>query len=49
MLVSLLEKPLLRDIEKMHKISVEKSDHVAVKDKNGEYLKIRLNRSTDKL
>jgi len=49
MLVSLIEKPLLRDIEVMHKINVEKSDHQSIRDKNGKFLKVRLNRSTDKL
>ena len=49
MLVSSLEKPLVKDIEKMHRINIEQSDHITVQDKNGEYWKIRLNRSTDKL
>lgn len=48
MLVSPLEWPLVREIEKMHKISIKKSEHIVVQDKEWRFDKVRLNRSTDK-
>ena len=49
MLVSMLERTLLKDIEKMHRINVKQSDYKPIRDKHDEYWKVRLNRSTDKL
>jgi ATP-dependent RNA helicase DeaD len=48
MLVSPLEWPLVKEIEKMHRISIKKSEHIVVHDKEWTFEKIRLNRSTDK-
>ena len=49
MLVSNLEKWLVDDIEKLHRIKIEESDHRLVYDVDWKHVKIRLNRSTDKL
>ena len=49
MLVSWLEKWLVKDIEKLHKIKIDESDHRVVYDVDGKHVKVRLNRSTDKL
>ena len=48
MLVSDLEVPLLRDIEKMHKIRIPHTEEKAAYDREGLYRNLRLNRSTDK-
>jgi len=48
MLVSPLEVPLVRDIERMHNIRIEKSEHLVVQDKMWSYWNLRLDRSTDK-
>ncbi len=48
MLVSPLEKILLRAIEKEHNIKIKKSEHRATRDENKSYKNIKLNRSTDK-
>jgi len=48
MLVSPLEWPLVKEIEKMHKISIKPSEHIVVHDKEWRFDNIRLNRSTDK-
>lgn len=49
MLVSPLERPLLQDIEREHKIKIKESGHVVVKNKDVAYGNVRLNRSTDKM
>ena len=49
MLVSNLEKWLVSDIEKLHRIKIEESDHRLVYDVDWKHVKVRLNRSTDKL
>jgi len=48
MLVSDLEVPLLREIEKIHKIRIPHTEEVAAYDREGLYRNLRLNRSTDK-
>lgn len=48
MLVSPLEWPLVKEIEKMHNIKIQKSEHIVVSDREWRFEKIRLNRSTDK-
>jgi len=48
MLVSSLEKPLVKDIEKLHRIKIKESDHRVVYDADWRHIKVRLNRSTDK-
>ena len=48
MLVSDLEVPLLREIEKVHKIRIPHMEEEAVYDREGLYRNLRLNRSTDK-
>lgn len=48
MLVSPLERPLLQDIEKTHKIRIQQSEHIAQIDRQGAYGNLRLDRSTDK-
>ncbi|AHB41102.1 hypothetical protein P148_SR1C00001G0295 [candidate division SR1 bacterium RAAC1_SR1_1] len=48
MLVSPLERPLLQDIEKVHKIRIQQSEHIAQIDRQGGYGNLRLDRSTDK-
>ncbi len=48
MLVSPLEIPLLKEIEKIHKIRIQPSEHVVEHDKMWAYGHLRLNRSTDK-
>lgn len=48
MLVSSLETPLLKEIEKIHKISIKHSEHIAEKDLDFTYQTVRLNKSTDK-
>jgi hypothetical protein len=48
MLVSPLEAPLLREIEKIHKIRIQPSEHIVEQDKIGAYGNLRLDRSTDK-
>jgi len=48
MLVSPLEIPLLKDIEKTHNIRVQTSEHIVEHDKVWSYGHLRLNRSTDK-
>lgn len=49
MLVSPLERSLLQEIEKMHKIRIKTSEHTTLHDKEGRYGNVRLDRSTDKL
>lgn len=48
MLVSPLERPLLQEIEKMHNIRIQQSDHVVSSDPQSRYGNLRLDRSTDK-
>lgn len=48
MLVSPLERPLVQDIEKMHRIRIQQSEHRAEQDRKGAYGNLRLDRSTDK-
>lgn len=48
MLVSPLEIPLLKEIEKIHKIRILPSEHIVEHDKMWVYGHLRLNRSTDK-
>ncbi len=48
MLVSPLEVPLLKEIEKIHKIRIQPSEHIVEQDKMWSYGHLRLNRSTDK-
>lgn len=48
MLVSPLEKNLLNDIEKTHKIRIQQSEHIVTLDRQWTYWNIRLDRSTDK-
>lgn len=48
MLVSPLEVPLLKEIEKIHKIRIQASEHLVMSDKEGSYGNLRLDRSTDK-
>jgi len=48
MLVSPLEYPLLKEIEKIHKIRILPSEHVVEQDKMWAYGNLRLDRSTDK-
>ncbi len=48
MLVSPLEMPLLKEIEKIHKIRIQPSEHIVEHDKMWAYGNLRLNRSTDK-
>ena len=48
MLVSPLEAPLLREIEKVHKIRIQPSEHLVQQDKMWSYGNLRLDRSTDK-
>lgn len=48
MLVSPLEKPLVREIEKIHRIRIQPSDHVMQNDRQWAYWNLRLDRSTDK-
>ena len=48
MLVSPLEVPLLKEIEKTHKIRVQQSDHLVAQDSAWSYGNLRLDRSTDK-
>lgn len=48
MLVSPLERSLLQDIEKVHKIRIQQSEHLAELDRKWSYGNLRLDRSTDK-
>lgn len=48
MLVSSAELPLLKEIEKIHKIRIQQSQHPVVYDKQWAYGNLRLDRSTDK-
>ncbi len=48
MLVSPLERSLVQDIEKMHRIRIQQSEHRAEQDRKGAYGNLRLDRSTDK-
>lgn len=48
MLVSPLEAPLLKEIEKIHKIKIQQSEHPVEYDKLWVYGNLRLDRSTDK-
>jgi len=48
MLVSPLERPLVQDIEKIHKIRIQPSEHIAQIDRQWAYWNMRLDRSTDK-
>ena len=48
MLVSPLEIPLFKEIEKTHKIRIQQSQHIAQHDTVWAYGNLRLNRSTDK-
>jgi len=48
MLVSPLEAPLLKEIEKTHKIRIQQSEHIAERDTLWAYGNLRLDRSTDK-
>jgi len=48
MLISPLEIPLLKEIEKIHKIKIQKSEHIPELDREWVHKKVRLNRSTDK-
>jgi len=48
MFVSKLEKPLLRDIERLHKTRVYPTDHIPVYDEHWTYKHFKLDRSTDK-
>ena len=48
MLVSPLEVPLLKEIEKMHRIRIQQSEHIPAQDKMWAYGHLRLDRSTDK-
>jgi hypothetical protein len=43
-----LEIPLLKEIEKIHKIRIQQSEYVVEYDKMWAYGNLRLNRSTDK-
>ena len=47
-LVSNLEIPLIKNIEKANKIHIRRSEHLAIRDDKKKYSHIRLNRSTDK-
>ena len=48
MLVSDMEIPLLREIEKIHRIRIPHTEEVAAYDREWLYRNLRLNRSTDK-
>jgi superfamily II DNA/RNA helicase len=48
MLVSPLEKILVQDIERMHKIRIQQSEHKPLDDRQWVYGNLRLDRSTDK-
>ncbi len=48
MLVSPLEQPLVREIEKIHRIRIQPSEHIAQTDRQWAYWNLRLDRSTDK-
>lgn len=48
MLVSPEESKLFADIERTHKTRIQKSDHVVHQDKDSEFIKYRLDKSTDK-
>lgn len=48
MLVSPLERSLLREIEKIHKIRIQSSEHIVQQDRKWAYGNLRLDRSTDK-
>lgn len=48
MLVSPLEIPLFKEIEKVHRIRIQQSEHPAEQDKLWAYGNLRLDRSTDK-
>jgi ATP-dependent RNA helicase DeaD len=48
MLVSPLEIPLFKEIEKIHKIRILSSEHTVLQDKEWSYGNLRLDRSTDK-
>jgi len=48
MLVSPEEGKLFADIERTHKTRIAKSDHVVEQDKEAEFIKYRLDKSTDK-
>jgi len=48
MLVSPEEAKFFSDIERTHKTRIEKSDHIVVADTTGEFVKYRLDKSTDK-
>ncbi|MDD3262575.1 MAG: DEAD/DEAH box helicase [Candidatus Absconditabacteria bacterium] len=48
MLVSPLERPLVQEIEKIHRIRIQPSEHIAQNDRQGAYGNLRLDRSTDK-
>lgn len=47
-LVSDLEIPLIKNIERINKIRIKKSEHLAIRNEKKTYSHIRLNRSTDK-
>lgn len=48
MLVSPEEGKFFSDIERTHKTRIKQSDHIVVPDTHGEFMKYRLDRSTDK-
>lgn len=48
MLVSPLENSLVREIEKIHRIRIQPSEHIAELDRQWSYWNLRLDRSTDK-
>jgi superfamily II DNA/RNA helicase len=48
MLVSPLENDFVKNIEKAHKIRIDKSGHESIIDNNNHYTHIKLDRSTDK-
>lgn len=48
MMVSPLEIPLFKEIEKIHKIRIQQSEHIVEHDKIWAYGNLRLDRSTDK-
>gem|GEM_PF-6999806 len=48
MLVAPEEANFFSDIERTYKTRIQKSDHVVMPDKDAEFIKYRLDRSTDK-
>ena len=48
MLVDKLELPLLKNIELVNKVTVKKSEHMAVSDKSREFAHVKLDKSTKK-